>query len=63
MKKISGGRKFEGGRKFGSGFGKKFNVVLKDGSKEVVFVGWLSNWLRPKVKAWWKSNVVSWERV
>lgn len=61
--KISGGYKFKGGRFFGVGnASKRFKVLLKDGSSELILIGFLSSWLRPKVKAWWKSNVVSWEK-
>lgn len=64
MKKISGGKKWKGGRLFGNGKGsKRFKVELKDKSKEQVLIGWMSSWLRPKVEAWWRSNVVKWERI
>jgi hypothetical protein len=63
MKRISGGRKRQGGRMFGSGkVAKRFEVILKDGNREEVLIGWLSSWLRPKVEAWWRHNVVSYEK-
>jgi hypothetical protein len=68
-KKISGGWREGNYRFFGPSKGKphgkalhEFNVVLSDGREEIVEIGFLSSYLRPKVEAWWRANVKSWEK-
>ena len=61
--KVQGGIRGTNGRHFGSGRPVKvFRAVLKNGRTEFVSIGWLSSYNLPKVRAWWKSNVCSYER-
>ncbi len=69
MKKMQGGIKTMQGRYVKRVFGniakhsKKFWVKTKSGQVEVVEIGWMSKWLRPKVVAWWKANVVQYKAI